>query len=384
MKIGLVIEHFKPERGGAEQWTYQHTEELLALGHEVHIVAGCFSDSTAAMPIVRHPLPKTRSRLAFGAAAETKLRTLSLDVIHDMGSGWHCDIFESHDGSRRAQWEQKLRLLPDWFRPLKRRLMPVLPRYREFNRLLARQFADPSRIVLALSRMVADDFIHYHGVRPEQIRLIYNGVDTERFSPDHRAKYRQPLRRELGVGDDEVLLLFVGHDFQRKGLATAIRATGRLASAGDPVRLVVVGGRRSQRHMHMARRCGAAHAVTFLGSIGDPVPYYAAADAYVLPTFYDPCSLGVLEAAASGLPSVTTRFNGAGEMLTDGLNGYLMDNPADDEELAHCLQPLMYRRARTAMGDAARRLALQHTIQQNCRQIVDVYREIAQQQRRAA
>ena len=132
------------------------------------------------------------------------------------------------------------------------------------------------------------------------------------------------------------------------------------------------------------KRCGARGAVDFIGTIADPVPYYSAADVYVLPTFYDPCSLGVLEALASGLTSVTTRFNGAGEMLTQGEDGYLMDDPADDEELAHYLRPLMNRSLREQMGNAARRTALTHTLQQNCDRIVEVYREIASRQCRAA
>ena len=239
-------------------------------------------------------------------------------------------------------------------------------------------------MILALSRMVAGDYMHYHDVQPEQIRLIYNGVDTGRFSPAHRAKYRDKLRGRLGIAEDEVLLLFVGHDFQRKGLATAIRAVGRLAAEGNPVRLAVVGGRKSFRHSHLAKRCKVQAAVDFIGTISDPVPFYAAADVYVLPTFYDPCSLGVLEAAASGLPSVTTRFNGAGEMLTQGKNGYLADDPSDDEELAHYLRPLMDRTLREQMGESARRTALGHTLEQNCNSIVEVYREIAGLRRRAA
>ncbi|MBN2023338.1 MAG: glycosyltransferase family 4 protein [Pirellulales bacterium] len=384
MRIGLVIEHFNPHRGGAEQWTYQFTERLLAGGHEVHVVAGRFAESTRAMRIVRHAVGPRTTRLGFAAAAERALRGLALDVIHDMGSGWYCDLFESHDGSRVAQWEQKLRLLPPWARPAKRALISVLPRYRQFRRLMARQFADPGRLILALSQMVADDYIRYHGVRPERIRLIHNGVDTERFSPVHRAAFRDPLRKELGVSEQETLLLFVGHDFQRKGLATAIRATGRLAAAGEPARLVVVGGRPGARQTRLARRCGAADRIAFVGSIRDPVPYYAAADAYVLPTFYDPCSLGVLEAAASGLASVTTTSNGAGELLTHGQDGFLIDDPADDEQLAHYLALLTRRDACAAMGDAARRLALRNTIARNCDRIVEVYREIAGRRRRAA
>ena len=71
------------------------------------------------------------------------------------------------------------------------------------------------------------------------------------------------------------------------------------------------------------------------------MPYYAAADALVLPTYYDPCSLSVLEAAASGIPSATTRFNGAGELLTEGVDGFVLDDPADDRQLAQRLQELL-------------------------------------------
>jgi len=186
MRIGLVIEHFNPRRGGAEQWTWQFARHLLARGHEVHVVAQDFSPDAGALPVVPHLLGPVRGRLRLARAAEAALRRLALDVVHDMGVGWHCDVFESHDGSRFAQWEQKLLLLPPWARPWKRKLIRVLPRYREFRRLMARQFADSPRIVLALSKMVARDYQQYHRVRPERIRLIYNGVDVARFSPEHR------------------------------------------------------------------------------------------------------------------------------------------------------------------------------------------------------
>lgn len=384
MRIGLVIEHFDPHRGGAEQWTHQFTERLLAGGHEVHVVAGVFAESTASMPILRHHLPRTQGRLEFAAAAESKLRTLSLDAIHDMGGGWYCDVFESHDGSRYAQWEQKLRTLPPWMRPIKRRMTRVLPRYLDFRRLLARQFADPGRIILALSRMVAADYLHYHGVQPEQIRLIYNGVDTERFSPEHRAEHREAMRRQLGIEADETLLLFVGHDFQRKGLATAIRATARMVRAGEAVRLVVVGRGRWQRYAYLARRLGIHRQITFVGPIIDPMPCYAAADVCLLPSFYDPWGLTVMEAAASGVPSVTSRFSGVAEIINHGLNGLVMQDPADDEELAHLLSPLIHWETRIEMGRAARHLALDHTLQRNCDEIVAVYRDIAGLTRRAA
>lgn len=376
MNIGVVIEHFNPRRGGAEQWTWQFVQQLLARGHQVHVISQQFAEEAGQLPIVPHALGRIRGRICLAQAVESELGKLSLDVVHDMGVGWRCDLFHSHDGSRFAQWEQKLRRLPAWARPGKRALTHLLPRYREFRRLMARQFANTDSLVLALSQMVARDYEHYHHVPRQRIRLVYNGVDTQRFSPDHRAENRQHTRARLGVADDEVLFLFVGHDFARKGLATAIRALGHLRADRRPVRLIVVGGKPIGPYKRLAARCGVRSQVMFAGSVADPIPYYAAADAYLLPTFYDPCSLGVLEAAASGLPSVTTPFNGAGELLTDGVDGYLLADPADDYGLAVPMQWLLDPVLRHRMGEAARQLALQHTLERNCDQIEAIYREI--------
>jgi len=378
MKIGLAVEHLDPHRGGCEHWTYQFAERLLARGHEVHVVAQTFAPAALELPIVAHRLGNIRGRLPRARAAEDKLRGLELDVIHDMGMGWYCHVFESHDGSRLAQWEQKTATLPRWLRPAKRALVRVLPRYTEFRRLIARQLADPHRLILALSKMVADDFLRYHSVRPEQIRLIYNGVDTERFSPAACAGHRESIRRRWGVRPDETVFLFVGHDFVRKGLATAIRAAARLAAAGRPARLVVVGGKRTASYARLARRYGAERVTQFAGTVADAVPHYAAADVCVLPTFYDPCSLVVLEAASCGLPCITTRFNGAGELMTDGQDGYILDDPADDRALADRMERLLDPALRTAVGEAARRLALQHTLDRNCDEIEALYREVVQ------
>ena len=382
MRIGLVIEYFDQRRGGAEHWTFQLAQRLLKQGYELHVVSMGFGPEALRMPITRHQIPEAPTRMGRAAAAERKLRSLSLDVIHDVGLGWYNDVFQSQDGSRLAQFDRKLLALPPWLRPVKRQMFRVLPRYRNFRRLVGRQFADHGQIMLAVSQMVADDYQSYHGVPEEQIRVVYNGVDTQRFSPDHRESHRQSTREKLVSRADEVLFLFVGHDFRRKGLATAIRATGRLADEGHPVRLVVAGKQSTGLYVRLARRCGAERAVTFAGCVADPVPYYAAADAYVLPTFYDPCSLGVMEALAFGLPSLTTQANGAAEVLADDVNGFVLADPNDFMQLAAQMRALLDASTRRRMGKAARTSALGYTLDRSCQQIIDIYHTIPGSQRR--
>jgi UDP-glucose:(heptosyl)LPS alpha-1,3-glucosyltransferase len=381
MRIGLVIESLNPARGGAEQWTSQYARWLLKAGHEVHVVASQFGAEMRTSGIVQHLIDDPASRIDFACAAERLLDSLSLDVTHDMGSGWHCDVFQPHGGSRTAAFEQNLLLLPRGLRGLKRQTARWLPRYREFQRLLRGQYMSDQRVFIALSRMVARDFERFHGSRRSQIRIVYNGVDVERFSPDHRPRYRQIVRDELGVTDDETLVLIVAHNFRLKGVPTLVSAVRRLRGERRRIKLAVVGGKRRTRSANTA----ADPAVVFVGPADDTVHYYAAADLYVQPTFYDPCSLVVLEALASGLPVVTSRYNGAGELMTQGVEGQIVSNPAGVDELTECLRPLLDPARRAPMAAAARELALRHTLDCNCRELLAVYEEVtAVRNRRAA
>ncbi|HLA84493.1 MAG TPA: glycosyltransferase family 4 protein [Thermoguttaceae bacterium] len=382
MRIGLVIEEFDPRRGGVEQWTSQAVEELAARGHEVHVVARRFAAAAGDMPIIAHPLGDVRGRIAFAEAAERALRPLALDVVHDTGCGSYCDVFQPHGGSRVAAAARNLLLLPPWMRRIKRPVDRLLPRYRQFDALSARQYADDGRIVLALSRRVADDLVRHHDVPRERMRLVYNGVDTERFSPERRERHRDAIRRQLGVAPESTLLLIVAHNFRLKGVSMLLEAMSRWPHA-RPVDLVVVGGKRPDRFVRVARRRGLGRKVHFVGSVEDTVPYYAAADVYVHPTFYDPCSLVVLEALAAGVPVATTRQNGASELMADGREGVLLDNPADVGEFVQKIEPLLDPSRRERMGRAARRLALRHTFTRNIDELIAVYEEVRAARRRA-
>ncbi len=243
MKIGLVVQRLDPQAGGVEHWTCQFARSLVALGHEVHVLASRFADDARGWGIERHELGAHNSRMAFADAAAEQLARLSLDVVHDTGAGHACDVFQPHGGSRIASFEQNLMLVPRWLRPIKRRLARWLPRYREFERLAERQYARDGRIVLALSKMVAQDLRWHYGVPPEQLRIVYNGVDVDRFSPQRAEWMRRPVRRRLAVRNDELLLLIVAHNFPLKGVPTAIRAVGQLVREGLPVQLAVAGGK---------------------------------------------------------------------------------------------------------------------------------------------
>jgi len=93
----------------------------------------------------------------------------------------------------------------------------------------------------------------------------------------------------------------------------------------SPFKLLVLGRDREGPYPRLAEREGLAEHVVFAGSTDRPERYYGAADLLVHPTFYDACSLTVLEALASGLLVVTTSQNGAGGVLQQGEEGWVTD-----------------------------------------------------------
>lgn len=381
MKIALVLDRFDRRLGGVEQWTAGLADGLLARGHEVHVVARNIAERELRDGLTPHALPSLVSRLKLADAAAERLRSLDVDVIHDMGFGWYCDVLQPHGGSRTAANIQNLNLTPPWARGVKRLASNVLPRYREFAALCELQYATPpsdrpGRLVIAISEMVKADLVRHHRLSPSEIRLVYNGVDTARFSPEFRRRDRERTRQQLQVSPDELLCVIVAHNLELKGVPALLRAVTLLRGAGQKIVLAIVGGKRTSRYERATRKLGIQDCVRFVGAVDDPTPFYAAADVYVQPTWYDPCSLVVLEAMACGLPVVTSRFNGAGELIAPGRSGTILQDPGDEVEIAAAIGAWMPAAARANAGVAARDSMLANTFDRNVESIIDVYVEV--------
>ncbi|HYL80565.1 MAG TPA: glycosyltransferase family 4 protein, partial [Candidatus Acidoferrum sp.] len=123
--------------------------------------------------------------------------------------------------------------------------------------------------------------------------------------------------------------------------------------------------------------------VTFVGPVPDPESYYAAADAMALPTFFDPFANVTLEAMASGLPVVTSRSNGASEILRPGVDGLVIDRADDVHALAEALASLQDPARRAALGEHARETALKYPWEGPLGKTLEVYREVAERGRDA-
>jgi UDP-glucose:(heptosyl)LPS alpha-1,3-glucosyltransferase len=377
MRVGLVIDDIDPRRGGMSQWCWQFVTAVAKRGYELHLISQGFGDGTLPSQVVCHTVPRTKSRIVFAQATAEIIGSLGLDVVHDTGLGWRFDIFQPHGGSYAAWQSRRLAIYAPLVRAFKRPIDALLPRYRDFDRHWRWQYAigrEMNRTFVALSKAVADDFVRLHGIRPEQIKVVYNGVDCRRFSPEHRSRRRELVRQQLGINDDTLVLLLAAHNFRLKGLPELLQVAARLAANRRRFHVVVAGGKHLDKWRHVANQLGLAGRVIFIGSVPDMVPYYAAADAYVHPTYYDPCSLVLLEAAASGLAIVTTRsFNGVTELFRDGDEILTVNDPSDHEALYERVDSLFDEWNRRMLGTGARKVALQHPFEKNVAEILELY-----------
>jgi len=179
------------------------------------------------------------------------------------------------------------------------------------------------------------------------------------------------LREKLGIEDGRVMALMIAQDFARKGLREAILA---LRVMGDePVTLVVVGKGNTGPYERLARQARVAGRVIFAGATADPYPFYRAADLFVLPTRHDPCSLVVLEALAMGVPVVSTVFNGACEIMVDGVHGRVLRDPGDVGALATAMRHLLDEQTRRASSDACLALRPGLSFERHVERLVGIY-----------
>lgn len=357
MTIALVILHADPARGGAERYTLDLAGALAARGHQVTLIAASFDEGIPSA-IGRVCLPHTGSSRArryrtFLDALDAHLAAETYDIVHAMLPVHRCDVYHPHAGLAISAVREGHRRHDSPMRRISARVATLMNRRRwamaEVESALLRSQRPP--VVLALSEYVKRTIrTHYPDLPDSMLATLFNAVDLRRFDPDRDPQARQAIRTELGIADDDVLGLFIGQDYVRKGLREALKAMDQVTD--DRLKLAVVGRADRSGLARQAVRQQRSQRVRFVGTQADPYPYYAAADFFILPTRHDPCSLVVLEALAMGLPVISTRYNGACEIMGTE-HGFVLDDPADIDALAGALRTMLDDPKRKVMAQAA-------------------------------
>jgi UDP-glucose:(heptosyl)LPS alpha-1,3-glucosyltransferase len=316
--------------------------------------------------------------LTFAVRAGLRLRRSSVDLVHTVGAivPNRVDIAVvhfCHAGFRRKTGS----LVPPGRTPLRWGNSA-------FARLLAliaeRWSYRPGRLdaFAAVSIGVANELQReYPGI---PIRLAPNGIDVDRFRPD--LETRRELRRQQDVALTDLVALFVGGDWDHKGLAIAIDGIAKASAfVSRPLNLWVVGRGDEGRFRAVAQRCGIADRVSFFGLRTDPERFYQASDVFVLPTLYETFSLAAFEAAASGLPVLAPAVSGIDELIGRNEAGIVVERTS--ESVGEAIATLAVDEdLRARMGTAGRLRASEYTWEESVEAILAAYSDLLDNQRR--
>ena len=375
MRVALNFIAVGARRGGAEAYVGMLARTLIAAGHEVHVVAECVDSGELPATVTFHPisLPKWLGLswlrpYRFAAESARILASETYDLVIGFSHVWRQDVCLATNGCRRA-------LLADCQQRSRSRTGRALwqlgkllsPKQSLFRWIEYKQF-QPGNVpfVIAPSERVARDFEHFHGVPRNRIAVVPLGIELANKTIN--IETRAASRQRLGLSAGDVAILFAARNYALKGLEPLLHAFARLATGPSTPQLLVCGSDRERRFRRLAARLGVADRVHFLGSVEDTRSCFAAANLFAMPTFYDACSLVVIEALAAGLPVITTQSNGASEVITPGSDGFIIDTPWSLDQLAGCLQMLVADAdLRKQMGKQALRSSARLSIEASVR-----------------
>ncbi|MDG2051513.1 MAG: glycosyltransferase family 4 protein [Myxococcota bacterium] len=371
MRVGIVAEYYRPWPGGISEHVHHQAEELERRGHEVTIVTGPapegWVDEGRSVQRLGFAYEFTSngalSRLVLGNYLLHFRRTLRVhhfDVLHvhapmdpflPIGAVYaaECPVVGTFHANfdPGALWDGLYR----WARPL---TSPA------WHRLAAR---------IAVAPAARESIGHYFD---GEVQIVPNGVDTERFRPDVEKlpQLASPARR----------VLFVGRADPRKGLPILLRAFPEIRRRVAGAELVVVGVGEDEVAADLSGLDSEVRkSIRFEGYAApeDMARYYASCDVFCSPaTGQESQGIVLLEAMAAGRPPVAFAIPGYRDVVSDGVDGCLIEKPTA-EALAERLSRLLDHPAQiSAMGTEGRKTALQYSWPRVVQQVEAIYKEV--------
>jgi UDP-glucose:(heptosyl)LPS alpha-1,3-glucosyltransferase len=354
MRLAIVRQDYRPD-GTTERVTERALEALL--------------ERNVAVSFYTRSWPQTRLQLveprvfdpfhvgalwrdwSFARAVCRDVRRSQPDLVESHERLLCCDVYRAADGVHAVWQEERARRAS----PAARLLARLSPHDRYRARVERRLYSSPwLRAVICNSAMVKDEIRERFAVPEAKLHVIPNPVDHDLFNAGVRSQ-REAVHEQLRIDPAATVFLLAAADFARAGLASAIDAFARLA---PPAHFIAVGDDPAAvRYVARADARGVADRVTFVRGLVDRRTYFGAADAFVLPSLYDPAPDVALEAMACELPMVTSTKSGAASLVLQsdaGLVAAAGDVPALAAHMASLQDPAL----RTRLGANARRAVL--------------------------
>ncbi len=366
-KIAVVIPKYGLV-GGAEGFVYALTERLALLGEfEMHVFAHRYLKGKAPISFHRVPMlafPRFLRQISFAYFVNRRLNKDTYHLIHSHDRIFRMNLFSLHGIPHET-----------WIKDMRNKALSLFDRAMIWVERKGLK-GPPAPTVLPVSTLVKEELQKAYAIPDNRIEIVHPGVSLDRFSRERKPAWRREIRGRHGIHEEDPVILFVGMNFEIKRLGLLIESIARL-SKGDPhlsrVKLLVVGKGKEKAYEGMARECGVADRVIFAGVTREVEKYYAAGDVFAMPSVYDTFGMAVLEAMAAGLPVIISRTVGARDLVQDGIEGFILNDPPTAAQLSRKLDFLFHGQNRIRMGECARKRALKHDWDRVAGQMASLY-----------
>lgn len=323
-RVAMLIQRYYPHVGGAERQIQRLAPCLRAHDIEVSVITRhepglSRFEIIDGVPVhrLRCPGPKPLAAIVFTLSAVKLLSRLRPDVIH---------AHEVLSPASAAVLAKAFYGRPVLVKILRGGILGDI--YKIKNRLLGMQrfrfLAQRVDSFVVISEEI-DRELSVLGVPPEKRAFIPNGVDTNLFIPLHNTQ-KQPLRAELGLPSNGMLVIYLGRLSDEKRLDQLLGIWPQIRGAFPDVQLLIVGTGPEEARLRQMSVPG----VQFTGPVNDTARYLQAADLFVLPSATEGLSNSLLEALSTGLPVLATSVGGTPDVISHDVNGYLI--PPDDRD----------------------------------------------------
>lgn len=353
----------------------------LAMSHEVHVFAHEWAFD-GPEPITFHKIPRVCRKPAwlnqlFFSYFCRRAVSHGFDVVHSFEKVSTFDVmtvqspcFKSSGIAAEKPWKRML----GWMR------LACSPRKLAWMWLEREQFSDnPARVVLAVSEHVKRNVQAQYPLPDDRFRLAYTGVEVSQAAVTASNHERDELRARWDIGINDLVVLFVGTEFKRKGLDALLQGFAKVPRARFKLLIAGGGGERIESYKKLVDRLQLGSEVRFLGLVDGIDRIYPIADMYVLPTLADPCPLAPLEAMAAGVATVmsSSTYNGTAELIRPG-EAVILSNPHDPEEIASALLKLMNSHVRQQVAEKGQQLVRQLTWDKTAAVTAAAYQDVIQ------
>ncbi len=367
MKIAVIVPRYT-KIGGAEAFAVETCERLSSLGGlEVHVFARRFDTGNG---IIRHripffPMPRPLRPIAFAFIVKNQVERGGFHVVHAHECTFSAHLTTMHGIPHSV-----------WIRDVRRKHPGTFDRIYSW---VEKKAIYNSQLIMPVSSLVLEKVKETYDIEDERLVLLHPGVNKEAFIKARMNNEGVRKRKELGIGPQEFVILFVGMNFEIKGLELVIKALGELKKGNieRDIKLVIVGKGDQERYMRLAHELGIEREVRFAGERKDIPSFCCAADAFLMPSIFDTFGIAVLEAMAAGIPPIISSNVGAKDLIRHRENGFIVGGRDAIFEICAYLKLLITDRPlRERMGRLALNTAEENTWEKVVERLLRIYQSV--------